>query len=171
MDKTISKSGRYLGITACIVALAACAQNPRPEGAITSAGAYGGTVVAYPVGEPGYGYPFDYGYYGFSPYGAGAYGFSPYAYGYQAYPYGSVYPPAITVYRAPRLGRLAPHQNRRYGLQPWGQEQHRIAVPRPPAPAIAQRSFGPPAARVRAAPAPRPAPPPRQAERRPSGRH
>lgn len=167
MWQRISRSKLFLAPAICAVALAACSQNPRPEGAITPAGNYGGTVVAYPVGDMyGYGSPFDYGYYGLSPYAIGGYGYSPYAYGYYGYPGAVVYgPPIIRGYRSPLAGRITTNPYGTYGLQPWSQG-HRIAVPRPSQPStvpLAQRSFAPPP-RVYSAP-------PRHAQPRAQSRH
>ena len=135
MWQWISRFGKGV-VPIAAVAIAACYQNQPPDGAVVPAGTYGGTVVAYPAGYPGYGSPFDYGFYGYGPYGP-VYGYSPYAYGYgysplslYGYPYGALYPPIVVRRQAP-LGRtLTPRNNGSYGLVPWGSSTHRIAVPR-----------------------------------------
>ncbi len=134
MRQGISKVGQCVIPAVCALALGACFHPAPPDGSLAPAGAYGGTVVAYPVGY-GYGFPYDYGYSGYGSFGGGylysPYGYGP-AYGYApySYPYASVYSP-VYLYRTPRRGRIDASQNGQYGLRPWG-ATHRVAIPRPP---------------------------------------
>ena len=151
---------------AAAIALGACYQNRTPDEAVEPVGVYGGTVVAFPTGYLGYASPFDYGYYGYSPY-ASAYGYSPYGYGYRygygygygygyapqslyRYPYGVLQPPVV-VYRGSGSGFMAPRRNGGYGLSPWGSRTHRVAVPR----GSATEGKSLPGARLQAPPPPR----------------
>ena len=179
MRQRILKVGQYVVPAICALALGACFHPSPPDGAIAPAGAYGGTVVAYPMDPMAFGYGFPYAY-GYDPYGAGGYGYSPYAYGYSAYglspyayPSGVLYQP-IYRYRVRSVGRIGARHNGQYGLQPWGglrsptggnplgsPARPRQAVPRP-------MKFALPPLRSSAVPiAPRAVTPPRPAQPRP----
>ncbi len=130
MHRHISKLGMTVGAAACAVALGACF-HPAPQEAVTPAGNYGGTVVAYPA--YGYGYAPYLDAYGYSPYGYSPYGYSPYAYGY-GYGFG----PPLAVIRRPIYVRtpvgngITPRPGgNQYGLRPWNGGQQ-VGHLRPP---------------------------------------
>ena len=123
MQQRILKTGRLVIPAACVLALGACFPSSQTEVAATPAGAYGGTVVAYPA--PGYYSPYGYGYgydegYGYpagAEYLGGGYGYAyaPYLY---AYPRIVVVHPAPTNrYAVPRGQGLGPASHGQYGLR------------------------------------------------------
>ena len=174
MQHRILKIGRFAVPAAAILALGACFPSGETDVAAVPAGAYGGTVVAYPA--PVYYSPYGYGYdgYGYDGYGVPlglAYPGGGYGYGYAPYLY--AVPPRVVIhpappsnrYAVPRSSALGPSRSGQYGLRPTAGAQTLGGMDRAHArPARPAMPYVRPATGSTAQPRPRPSfnPPPQR---------